>query len=422
MNMRIIPGALSGRIDDIISSKSQAHRLLICALRADAPTRIRCNSTSRDIQATRRCISALGAQVTQGAGTLDVEPASGACAPGALLDCGESGSTLRFMLPVAGALGCDCAFTGQGLLAQRPLSPLYEQLAAHGMTLSPQGAFPLTARGRLRPGRFEIAGNVSSQFITGLLLALPGLPEESEIHVIGRLESEPYVNITLDALSAFGVRVERTDAGYRVPGGQRFRSPGEVTVEGDWSSAAFWLTAGALGGAGVECAPLRADSAQGDRAIADMLAAMGADVTRGADSVSVRPGALHGVDVDMRDTPDLVPIAAVAAGFARGDTRIAGVERLRLKESDRVVSVLALLNSLGVEAHEQGGVMTIRGRGGFTGGTVDAFGDHRIAMAAAIAGSVADGEVTILGAQASDKSYPGFFDKFAALGGRAEEE
>ncbi|MGN0743363.1 MAG: 3-phosphoshikimate 1-carboxyvinyltransferase, partial [Candidatus Fimadaptatus sp.] len=160
----------------------------------------------------------------------------------------------------------------------------------------------------------------------------------------------------------------------------------------------------------------------GDRAIADMLAAMGADVTRGADGVRVRPGALHGVDVDMRDTPDLVPIAAVAAGFARGDTRIAGVERLRLKESDRVVSVLALLKALGVEAHEQGGVMTIRGRGGFTGGTVDAFGDHRIAMAAAIAGSVADGPVTILGAQASDKSYPGFFDRFAALGGRAEEE
>ena len=426
MNVRITPGALSGRIGDVIASKSQAHRVLICAALADGPTRIECNSQSQDIRATARCIEALGAHVEFHTGGMDVNPIPRALESTDLptLDCGESGSTLRFMLPLVGALGRKCAFTGQGLLASRPLSPLYEQLAQHGMVMTPVGAFPLRCGGALRSGRYEIAGNVSSQFITGLLIALPLLNGDSEIAIPGRLESEPYVNMTLDALAQFGIRIARAngnDRVYHVAGGQRVTTPGQVRIEGDWSSAAFWLAAGALGGVGVECAPLNANSTQGDRAIVDILERFGAGVERCPGAVRVHPATLGGIELDAADIPDLVPIVAVVAGAARGVTRITSISRLRLKESDRVASVLSMMRALGVEAYEQGGILIIRGRGTLLGGVVDAFNDHRIAMAASIAGSAARTPVTVLGAQACAKSYPGFFEKFAALGGRAEE-
>lgn len=501
MNMRIEPHALSGRVDGLIASKSQAHRALICAALADAPTRIVCNSSSQDVAATVRCLEALGARVEwrddgmlmmpigyavqSGRGDYD-----GACAASVseidatnvrpnvnssdeaintpspitaaalinsadvqrapvsapLLDCGESGSTLRFMLPLAGALGRECAFTGQGKLPKRPLSPMYEQLAAHGMRMSAQGSFPLTCAGQLTPGRYEIAGNISSQFITGLLMALPLLAGDSELRVIGHLESRPYVDITLDVLKKFGIAIEQHAQGFIIPGGQRFKSPVSMRIEGDWSSAAFWLAAGALGENDVSgvpcelsdtvstsderdadakrcviCAPLDPESAQGDRAIADILRRFGARIECIGDAVLARPAQLSGIALDASDIPDLVPIIAVVAGASRGDTVISGVSRLRLKESDRICSVLALLDSLGVSAEESDGVLTVHGRGRLEGGTVDSFGDHRIVMAAAVAGSVARAPVTISGAQVSDKSYPGFFDIFAALGGRAVE-
>lgn len=422
MNVKITPHALSGCIDDVISSKSQAHRALICAALSDAPTHIICNSTSKDVHATARCIEALGARADFSDGAIDVSPiTNGEDNAQSLLDCGESGSTLRFMLPLVGAVGANCAFTGQGLLASRPLSPLYEQLVAHGMTISPQGAFPLTCGGKLCAGRYEIAGNISSQFITGLLMALPLLDGDSEIVVTSRLESRPYVDMTLGVLRQFGIIVGSNSSGFSVSGNQHPHSPGNLTIEGDWSNAAFWLTAGALGGEGMECAPLDKASAQGDRAIVDVLSRMGARVSQGTNSVAVAPAKLNGMELDASDIPDLVPIISVAAGAAQGDTRITGVRRLRLKESDRILSVRAMLSALGVESDADDDLLVIHGRGGFTGGTVDSFNDHRIAMAAAVAGSVASGPVMILGAQSSDKSYPGFFKRFAALGGRVEE-
>lgn len=421
MNMKITPRPLAGRVTDTIASKSHAHRAMICAALADAPTLIHCNSTSKDVHATAGCIEALGARAMFGSDTILVTPIGAAGQGGALLDCCESGSTLRFMLPLVGALGRECAFIGRGKLAERPLSPLYEQLIAHGMHMSPQGAFPLECAGKLMPGRYEIAGNVSSQFITGLLMALPLLDSDSEIRVIGRLESGPYVDMTIDTLADFGVAIRHTDDGFEVPGGQSFRSPRDLVIEGDWSNAAFWLAAGALGGAGVECGPLNADSAQGDRAIAAILAQFGAQVEQCGMLYYAKPAPLHAVDIDATDIPDLVPIVSVVAGMAQGDTHISGVSRLRLKESDRIESVIALLAALGVKAWERDGVLTICGAGTFTGGEINSYNDHRIAMAAAIAGTVARGPVIIHGAQASDKSYPGFFDKLTALGGCAEE-
>ena len=421
MNVTVTPHPLRGTVQSVVSSKSHAHRLLICAALADRPTILQGVDPSADLLATVRCLRALGADIAwEGAG-LSVTPLSSPC-KNALLDCGESGSTLRFLLPVAAALGADCAFTGQGKLKDRPLSPLREAMEDHGCVLSAPGQFPLTCSGALKPGAYTLAGNVSSQFFTGLLLALPQLPGDSRLLVDGPLESRPYVDMTLETLALFGIRVDPLENGYFIPGGQRFRSPGTAAAEGDWSGAAFFLAAGALPGAAVTCAPLRPDSRQGDRAVAPLLAALGARVTDKENAVSVQPGPLRGIVIDLSDIPDLAPILAAAAAFARGETVLRPIARLRLKESDRVAAILALLHSLGVEARAAEDQLIIRGRGGVSGGTVDGFHDHRIVMAAAIAATAADGPVTILGAEAADKSYPGFFSQFRALGGLAKED
>ena len=428
----IEPGVLGGTLDRVISSKSQAHRLLICAALADTATRLRHVPPSRDAEATCRCLQALGAVLGQEAEDLSVAPirlgkarsASGEGGAGPVLDCGESGSTLRFLLPVAAALGADCAFTGQGKLSQRPLEPLYSELAAHGAVLSPQGVFPLTCGGKLRPGSYRLAGNVSSQFISGLLLALPMLEGGSEIRVSGPLESGPYVDMTLQALESFGVHWEKEspeDAAdsllFRLPGRQMYRSPGEASVEADWSGAAFFLAAGALSGQGLTVQGLNPSSLQGDREILSLLRAFGAEVSAEGSAVFCRWAPLRGTEIDASNIPDLVPVLAAVAAHARGDTRIRGVRRLRLKESDRVVSVLAMIRGLGGEAEAGENEIVIHGKGRLPGGRVDAFRDHRIVMAAAVAASRAEGPSEIQGIEAADKSYPGFFDRWQALGG-----
>lgn len=421
MNAVIHPQPLAGRVTRVMPSKSQTHRALICAALAEEPCLIRSAALSADARATARCLRALGAEIEETAEGLRVTPIRQIKAR-ALLDCGESGSTLRFLLPVAAALGADCAFTGRGKLKDRPLSPLYEELISHGAALSAPGMFPLTCGGQLCSGSYALAGNVSSQFISGLLMALPRLPGDSTITVTGPLESRSYIDMTLEALRQFGVTATETAEGFSVPGNQVFRSPGEVSIEGDWSGAAFWLAAGALSPDGVECGPLNPASSQGDRTIAALLTRFGARVEQRENAVSVCAAPLHGIEIDAADIPDLVPVLAVVAAAARGETRIHPIARLRLKESDRVEAVLALLHALGAKAEAAENELVIRGNGALRGGTVDAFGDHRIAMAAAVAGSAASGPVTILGAQAVDKSYPGFFEQFAALGGRVEEK
>ena len=418
--MRVDPAPLRGTVDPVISSKSQAHRALICAAMADGTTVLEGVVPSEDVDATCGCLTAAGAEIRREGGTLRV---TGGPAPEGpvYMDCGESGSTLRFLLPMTAARGISAALTGRGKLASRPLSPLYEEMTAHGAALSPQGAFPLTVAGRLTSGIYTLAGNVSSQFISGLLMALPLLPGDSEVRITGPLESAPYVDMTRQMLETFGVTAEKTDAGFRVPGGQVFRSPGRLRVEGDWSGAAFWLAAGALSEEGVACGGLRTDSAQGDRAIVDLLRRFGAEVSGDAGRVRVRRGALRGQRLDLGDIPDLAPILAVTAAYAEGDTVMTRIGRLRLKESDRVASVLAMIHSLGGAAETAGDALVIHGRGGLRGGEVDAFHDHRIAMAAAIAGTRTREPVTIIGAEAVSKSYPGFFEVFESLGGRKEQ-
>ncbi len=328
-------------------------------------------------------------------------PAHNGIRPMPELFCGESGSTLRFLLPVAAALGVSCAFTGAGRLPERPNAPLTEALNAHGVRAD-RDRLPIRLCGRLRGGEYEIAGDISSQYITGLLFALPLCGEDSALRLTTPLASASYVDITLDVLARFGIRIDRAPEGWAVPGGQRYASPGEVCAEGDWSAAAFWLAANRLGGE-VACEGLREDSAQGDRAIGGLLGQLGGEI-------------------DATDTPDLVPALAVAAAVHPGTTRITGAARLRLKESDRLSAVAQMLRALGGRAEETADGLMIEGVARLKGGEVDGQNDHRIVMAAAIAATVAAGPVRITGAEAVEKSYPAFFDDFRRLGGRVRLE
>ena len=431
MNAIISPHALAGSIPSI-ASKSAAHRLLILAALSPSITDIDCRTTSDDIDATISCLQALGARITAtklGFRVVPIAVGASSTQPrlikGALLDCGESGSTLRFLLPVSCALGAKATLTGHGRLAERPLSPLYEQLCEHGCELSKKGVLPLQTQGQLTGGRFFLPGNVSSQFASGLLLASPFLDKPTEVFVLAPVQSAPYIRLTIDALESFGVAVGLSDHvlnghQYRryAIGGGCLRSPGKIVVEGDWSNAAFWLAAGSIGHATVEVRGLKADSSQGDRAILAALARFGARVMRGPGAVAVSGGKLEGITLDVSGFPDLVPPLAAVATFAEGKTRLTNAGRLRLKESDRLVSVSNALTALGGHAQIENDDLIIEGSSSIVGGLVDAENDHRIAMMAAIVAAQADGPTTIRGAQCVAKSYPNFFDDFAGLGGQ----
>ena len=400
MNQTVSPGPRTGSVR-IPASKSQAHRLLICAALGAQPVALRCDGVSADIAATARCLFALGADITDdGAGTLRIDPIAGEMPAHADLFCGESGSTLRFLLPVVGALGADVTFHMEGRLPKRPLSPLDAVLTAHGMTIRRDGAL-LHAGGRLRPGAYALPGDVSSQYISGLLMALPRLPGESTLAVTGRLESAGYIAMTEDALRLSGIRLQKQERTYTISGGQTARLPARCHVEGDWSNAAFFLCMGALSPAGVTVTGLASDSSQGDRAVLD--------------AVTGRRCARRGVTIDAAPIPDLIPVLSVVAALADGQTQVVNAARLRLKESDRLESTAAMLRALGaqVEVHDSG--LTVTGRKVLTGGTVDPQHDHRIAMAAAAAASGSTAPVTVRDCACTDKSYPRFWTDLSAL-------
>lgn len=416
IDMRIRPRTLTGRVA-AVPSKSGVHRLLICAALADGPTELRISTLSEDTRATMGCLGALGAGISWQDGVCHIIPCRGKVTQKSRLRCVESGSTLRFLLPVAAALGAQAAFEGEGRLPQRPLGPLLAAMEENGCRFMGTG-LPLRLEGALRPGTYILPGDVSSQFVSGLLMALPLLPGESEIALTGPLESGPYVDMTIQALARFGVTVIATEKGFRVPGNQRFASPGELSAEGDWSNAAFFLCAGALGGP-VACTGLATDSLQGDKEIVTLLRRFGAQVEIDADTVTVSGGALRGIEIDAAQIPDLVPVLAAMAAGAQGTTRIMNAGRLRLKESDRLSAVAAMLNALGGRVEEGADSLAIHGGIPLSGGKIDGQGDHRIVMAGAIASCLCRGEVTILGAQATAKSYPNFFEEFNQLGGEA---
>ena len=399
-----------------ISSKSEAHRALICASLSDSETKIICTDTNADIDATASCLSSLGARIRRVDDGFVVSPIR-QVPTHAVLDANESGSTLRFLLPLAASLGADCEFIMRGRLASRPLSPLYELLCENGVSLSEAGRSPLSLSGRLPSGEYTLAANVSSQYISGMLFALSVARGRSILRLSGKVESAPYILMTLDTLQGFGADIvfDENNGIFYINGKRRLVSPGTFEVGGDWSNAAFMLVAGVIGSRALTVSNLDVQSRQGDRAIIDVLRKMGADIVYESGSFTAYPSRLRGIRIDASDIPDLVPILSVAASVAEGETVIYNAQRLRLKESDRIESVCSTLLSLGasISATEDG--MVILGKERLEGGEVDSFNDHRIAMSAAVASLVCDGSVTVSRFEAINKSFPSFLDNFESL-------
>jgi 3-phosphoshikimate 1-carboxyvinyltransferase len=388
VNLTITPALLHGAVTPP-PSKSQAHRLLLCAALAGGDSIIENLPQSQDIDATRRCVAAL--------------QAGGTGLP--RLDCGESGSTLRFLIPLALVLRGGGVFTGRGRLMERPQGPYFTIFHEKGIHYE-QTPEALTVQGELTPGAYRLPGNVSSQFVTGLLYALPLLEGDSEIVLTTQLESRGYVDMTVDALERFGVRVRRTGDGFFVPGRQRYR-PAEAAVEPDWSQAAFWLAARLLG-SDVTVENMAETSHQGDRAIADYARLL----SRGGNVV-----------IDVSQCPDLVPPLAAMAAARQGTTLLENAGRLRLKESDRLDTVTEALTALGADIQEGAETLTITGRPSLAGGeAVRCHNDHRIAMMAAVAATRCEKPVTLLGAECVSKSYPNFWEDYRMLGGKFHEQ
>lgn len=385
MDITIRPQKLRGTVA-AIPSKSQAHRLLICASFSDGETFLLCPETNRDIEATADCLRSLGAEITRTADGYRVVP-TGQAPQNAVLNCCESGSTLRFMLPIVGALGVDALFKMEGRLPSRPLSPLWEEMERMGCKLSRPDESTIRCQGKLKAGIYSIDGSISSQFITGLLFALSLIPGDSCLEITGKVESKPYIDMTRAAMALF-----------QAP---HYHTPGQIQVEGDWSNGAFFLAAKALG-SDLTVTNLNPASTQGDRAAAALLSALDSHCK-----------------IDASDIPDLVPVLAVVAARNKGAV-FTNIRRLRLKESDRVATVIEMIQSLGGMAESTEDTLTIYGTG-LTGGTVNSYNDHRIAMAAAIAATICTSPVTILGAEAVNKSYPGFWKEYRNLGGNYEQ-
>ncbi|MBE7066924.1 MAG: 3-phosphoshikimate 1-carboxyvinyltransferase [Ruminococcaceae bacterium] len=408
-----------------IASKSEVHRLLICAAMADTETLIECSEINADIDATARCLNALGADIKYQDGLFTVNPISQLPCGEVTLMPGESGSTLRFLLPVVCGLGINARFIMEGRLGQRPLSPLKELLEENGATIRQEENI-LYVSGKVAANNYTIAGNISSQFISGLLFMLPRIG--GNITITGKIESQPYIGMTVNALTDFGCKVIKTQDGYSVPRVSPLTSPIRTKAKGDWSNAAFFITAGVIGKQSITITDIDIQSSQGDKAIIEVLKKFGAEIHVHDNKIIACPSKLSGTQIDASQIPDLVPILSIAASVAKGTTHIYGAGRLRIKESDRLKACCDMLTNLGAKCHETGDGLVIEGLGieglgpeaqlGQTLHTdtiIDSYNDHRIAMSAAIAATVCNCPVTINGAEAVNKSYPLFWEDYQKL-------
>ena len=403
MDIIINPKKLSGKVT-VPPSKSVAHRMIIAAALAEGRSEISNLYPSADILATMDCMRNLGAQIDFSGDTAVIN-GIGNAPETASLDCNESGSTLRFLIPVACALGVKTEFIGSGRLPQRPITPYLEEFPKHGITFDYNNTMPFSVSGKLTGGKFYVDGGISSQFITGLLFALPLLEEDSEIVLTSHLESKPYVDITLGTLRDFGCEVTENENGYFIKGKQKYK-PFCGVVEGDYSQAAFFEVADALG-SDIEISGLNVNSFQGDKKIVEIS----------REIVYNENGVLKPFDIDCSDIPDLVPILSVLATFCQGKSRITNVARLRIKECDRLSAMAQCLNRIGGKVTEHSDSLEIEGVGTLEGGEVESFNDHRIAMSMAVAATRCKGSLTIKGAECVRKSYPDFFEVYEKLGG-----
>ena len=426
MDIKINPGPLNGTIE-AISSKSELHRMLICAALAEKPTEIQVSGSAydgqhelpKDITATIACLKGLGADITVLPGMIRVQPMdmNKDWDETPVLDCLESGSTFRFLLPITAAICGKASFRGSGRLPERPIAELSRALKAHGVSFSAE-MLPFTISGRPSGGIYEIPGNISSQYLTGLLLMLPLLKEKAQIHLTTALASSGYIDITTRVMESFGVRVLQQDGAWQLPEPESYRSPVRIPAGGDWSNTAAFLTASMLReGNMIRCKALQPDTCQGDRNLLRFLEDFGAAISAGQDGLRTAAGILHGTSIDIDDTPDLLPYLAIAACAALGKTVFYNAARLRLKESDRIDSTAAMIRALGGNVETEADKVIVYGQGFLRGGTVEAMNDHRIVMSAAIAASICEEPVIIHGAEAVSKSYPTFLQDFASVQG-----
>jgi 3-phosphoshikimate 1-carboxyvinyltransferase len=405
------------------SSKSAAHRMLICAALSGARSELVLDGCSEDATATARCLGAMGAKIEkyaeEGREVLSVTPVDFDALPEkAVMDAGESGSTYRFLLPVICALGLNAEIQLRGRLSERPMKPLFDALTEGGASISACGTM-VSVSCRIRPGTYRLPGNISSQFISGMLFALPLLDGDSRLVIEGDTESRHYIEMTENVIDGAGIIFFREPDGYMIPGNQKYAFSGRKTVEADWSGAAFLLAAGALSRKGIAVKGLELNSIQGDRKILELLRSFGARIEYGTDesgreSVRVFKKELKAIDVDAKEIPDLVPVISAVAALAEGTTRIYNASRLRLKESDRIESTAAMIRSLGgcAEITEDG--LLVHGRQELSGGFVDSFGDHRIAMAAAVASAGCKASVTVSDPGCVAKSFPDFWKVYGS--------
>ncbi|MBQ7093386.1 MAG: 3-phosphoshikimate 1-carboxyvinyltransferase [Clostridia bacterium] len=418
MNVTIEKSSFGGKIK-MASSKSHLHRALICASLGDKPCKLYYNGSSDDVVATINCLNALGAQIADKGEYFEILPIKQV--KNGILPCNESGSTLRFMLPIACALGAECTLTGTEKLISRPLEPLISQLEKHGAKIE-KYRDKITVSGRLTAGKYTVRGDISSQFITGLLLALPLLENSSELEITGNIQSRPYIDMTLSVLRDFGMETEIDKENHiKIPTLGRFKAPDALNAEGDWSNAAFWLVLGALSEKGIEIDGLLDNSTQGDKKMLQIIGHAGAHIVKKDNRYTVKKCKIKAFECDCADTPDLAPAISILASVCDGESRIHNVERLRLKESDRIETTMAMVRALGGEIRYENGTLIINGKPNLNGGMVDSCNDHRIAMAAAVASAVCEENVTILGANSVNKSYRSFWEVFEAIGGNVKK-
>lgn len=428
--IRVFPGKLQGLVQ-APSSKSMGHREIICAGLACGTSIIDNISMSKDIEATMRCLRAINVAVDEvpgmfaGRRALQISGTGHPMAAADSVDCGESGSTLRFFLPLGANLNCPLTFIGHGKLVSRPLQAYYDIFDKQFIQyFNDNGKLPLTVNGKLQPGIFKLPGDVSSQFVSGLLFVLPLLNGDSVIEITSQLESSAYVDMTISCLAKFGVKVENENGRHRrylVPGKQRYQAL-DSRVEGDWSQAAFWTVGGSLG-AKITCAGMDFNSLQGDKVVLEIMQRMGALVEKNADSVTVSGGVTKATVIDAANCPDIIPVLTVLAAVSEGTTKIINAARLRIKECDRLAAMTSELNKMGADVTEEAEGLTIVGKPqGLRGGVeVDAWNDHRIAMSLAIAAQKCAQPIILTGSDSVAKSYPDFWEDYKSVGGRVEE-
>lgn len=418
MKVKIIKPLQGGEIK-APTSKSHLHRILIASALSGISSPLPDEARSEDIAATERCLDAL---MCQWGTPLESQPPSpkGNVKTLPLLDCGDSGTTLRLLLPIAAALGKEVLFKGSTQLMSRPMEPLIQALTNHGCTVKMIDSTTLHLAGQLTGGDFSLPGDVSSQYISGLLMALPLLDCPCKICLTTPLQSAPYVDMTLNVLAKAGISWERQGDVFSLSCGQRYSLPQAVVPEGDWSNAAFWLAAGGFSKEGILCHGLSADSIQGDKKVLQVLAAAGGEIGPGENGIFSGLGNFHGFKFDAVQYPDIVPALAAVGAVAHGTTEIFNAERLRYKESDRIKSIADVINGLGGKAEEMTDGLLIHGVPRLKGGTVSSHGDHRIVMMAAVLAMKCENPAIIENAEAVNKSYPGFFADYKNLGGALE--